>query len=109
MDLGLALNGIKEAGFFGDGTMETVGAHLKKEREAKNISLREISRLTKISELYLDYIEKDDFEKLPQGPYIKGYISSYSRLIGGDVDKALTLYDSLYSKRNQNRFPGREN
>lgn len=81
--------------------METVGAHLKKEREAKNISLREISRLTKISELYLDYIEKDDFEKLPQGPYIKGYISSYSRLIGGDVDKALTLYDSLYSKRNQ--------
>ena len=81
--------------------METVGVYLKNERETKNISLREVSRLTKISEFYLDYIEKDDYEKLPQGPYIKGYISSYSRFIGGDVDEALKLYDSLNRKRNQ--------
>lgn len=81
--------------------METVGVYLKKEREAKNISLREVSQLTKISELYLDCIEKDDFAKLPQGPYIKGYISTYSRLIGGNLDETLKLYDSLYRKRNQ--------
>ena len=81
--------------------METVGVYLKKEREAKNISLREVSRLTKISEFYLDYIEKDEFEKLPKGPYAKGYISSYSRLIGGNVDEALKLYDSLNVKRTQ--------
>ncbi len=72
--------------------METVGDYLKKEREAKNISLSEASRLTKISEYYLDYLEKDDYEKLPQGPYITGYISSYARLIGGNADEALKLY-----------------
>ena len=80
--------------------METVGVYLKKEREAKNISLREVSRLTKISEFYLDYIEKNEFAKLPQGPYIKGYISSYSKLIGGNIDEALNLYDSINRKRN---------
>jgi cytoskeletal protein RodZ len=79
--------------------METVGDYLKKEREAKNISLREVSRLTKISEFYLDFLEKDDYEKLPQGPYIKGYISSYARLIGGNADEALKLYASVQKQR----------
>jgi len=81
--------------------METVGIYLKKERELKNISLRELSRLSKISMLYLDCIERDEFEKLPQGPYIKGYISSYSRLIGGNVDEAINLYESLKQKEAQ--------
>ena len=78
--------------------METVGDYLKKEREAKNISLRKASRLTKISEHYLDYLEKDDYEKLPPGPYITGYISSYARLIGGNADEALKLYASRREK-----------
>lgn len=81
--------------------METVGDYLKKERESKNISLGEVSRLTKISEIYLDYIEKDEFEKLPQGPYTKGYIASYSRMIGGNVDEAILLYESLNKKSAQ--------
>ena len=81
--------------------METVGVYLRKEREAKNISLSEVSRQTKISKFYLNYIENDDYEKLPQGPYIKGYISSYSKLIGSDVEEALKLYDSLNDKEIQ--------
>ena len=43
--------------------METDGAYLKKEREAKNISLRKVSHLTKISEFYLDCLENDDYDK----------------------------------------------
>ena len=81
--------------------MQTVGDYLKKEREAKNISLSEVSRLTKISPFYLNFLEKDDYEKLPQGPYIKGYISSYARLIGSNADEALRLYDSLYKQKEQ--------
>jgi cytoskeletal protein RodZ len=81
--------------------METVGFYLKKERESKNISIPELSQLTKISELYLKYIEKDEFDKLPQGPYVKGYIASYSRLIGGNVDEAISLYEALNKKPTQ--------
>jgi len=79
--------------------METVGDYLKKQREAKNISLRKVSHLTKISEFYLDCLEKDDYEKLPQGPYIKGYISSYATLIGGNAEEALRLYASVQKHR----------
>ncbi len=74
--------------------METVGNYLKGKREAKNMSLRDASRLTCIAEYYLGYIEKDEFDKLPQGPYIKGYITLYSEMIGTDVDKVLDLYDA---------------
>ena len=85
--------------------METVGVYLKKERESKNLSLREVARLTKISELYLDCIEKDDYEKIPKGPYVKGYISSYSRVIGVDTQQALALYDSANEKKEQSDAP----
>ena len=85
--------------------METVGVYLRKERESKNLSLREVARLTKISELYLDCIEKDDYEKIPKGPYVKGYISSYSRMIGVDTQQALALYDSANEKKEQADAP----
>ena len=85
----------------GERPMETVGVYLKKERESKNLSLHEVAQLTKISELYLDCIEKDDYEKIPKGPYVKGYISSYSRMIGGDTEQALKLYESVNKQKNQ--------
>ncbi len=75
--------------------MQTVGHYLKKEREAKNISLREVFRTTRIPVRYLDSLEQDDFEKMPGDPYNKGYISSYAVFIGADKDEALKLYDSL--------------
>jgi cytoskeletal protein RodZ len=81
--------------------MQTVGNYLRQEREAKNISLGEVAQLTKISEFYLDFLEKDDYDKLPQGPYIKGYISSYARLIGSNADEAIKLYNSLQEQMNQ--------
>ena len=81
--------------------MDTVGAYLKKEREAKNISLHEVSRLTKISEIYLDCLEKDEYEKLPKGPFVKGYISSYSKSIGCNEDEALKLYNATKSEKDE--------
>jgi transcriptional regulator with XRE-family HTH domain len=79
--------------------MHTVGIFLKKEREANNISLEEVARQTKISPLYLEHIEKNEFEKIPQGPYIKGYISSYSRAIGCDAEKLIHLYEAENRKQ----------
>ncbi len=75
-------------------TMQTVGTYLKSSREAKKISLSEISHHTKISKWYLNCLEKDDFANLPGGPYIKAYISSYATFIGIDENEAIKKYDS---------------
>lgn len=79
--------------------MHTVGIDLKKEREANNISLEEVARLTKISQVYLERIERNEFDKIPQGPYIKGYISSYASAIGCDAEKLISLYESENRKQ----------
>lgn len=81
--------------------METVGIYLKREREANKVSLRDVAEITKITGIYLEHIEKNEFDKIPQGPYIKGYLSSYSRAIGCDVDHIIRLYESTNRQRRQ--------
>ena len=74
--------------------MQTIGNYLKSGREARNIRLSEVARSTKISKWYLDCLEKDEFDKIPGGPYIKGYIASYASYIGIEEDEILKRYDS---------------
>ena len=80
--------------------MQTFGDYLKTQREAIKVSLREVAHLTHITERYLDYIEKDDYEKIPAGPYVRGYISSYAMAIGINPREALDRFESLHLENN---------
>jgi cytoskeletal protein RodZ len=75
--------------------MQSFGTYLKERRESKHVSLKDISCVTKITERYLDFIEKDEFEKVPGGAYIRGYISSYASFIGIDSHETLDRFDSF--------------
>ena len=83
--------------------MQSIGNYLKSGREARNIKLSEVARSTKISKWYLDCLEKDEFDKIPGGPYIKGYIASYASFIGIEEDEILKRYDSLQLNRVDDR------
>jgi len=78
--------------------MQTLGNYLKKEREARNISLSDVADSTKISKLYLDCLEKDEYSKIPGEPYVKGYISSYAECVGINEREAIKLYKALHTK-----------
>ena len=80
--------------------MQTVGDYLKKGREAQNISLSDISDLTKISKMYLDCLENNEYSKIPGEPYVKGYISSYAECVGINAHEALELYNSVKMETN---------
>jgi len=75
--------------------MQSFGNYLKEKRESKNVSLKDIARSTHITERYLDLIEKDEFESVPGGAYIRGYISSYASFIGIDTHETIELFDSF--------------
>ncbi len=79
--------------------MQTIGNYLKSGREARNIQLSEVAQSTKISKWYLDCLENDEFDKIPGGPYIKGYITSYASFIGIEEDDILRRYDSLQTNK----------
>lgn len=72
--------------------MNEVGDYLKKERESKSLSVQEVAERTKISARYLVCIENGDYDKLPPGPYAKGYIAAYARQVCGDETQALALF-----------------
>jgi len=72
--------------------MSSFGESLKRERELRQISLREISEATKINLRYLDALERNDFRHLPGGVFNKGFVRAYAQFIGIDPEAMATAY-----------------
>ncbi len=70
--------------------MTSFGASLRRERELREVSLREISASTKIGVRMLQAIEDDQLEKLPPGLFVRGFVLEYARFLGLDEQKILT-------------------
>ena len=68
------------------------GDELRRERELRQISLREVSEATKINLRYLDALEKNDFRHLPGGVFNKGFVRAYSEFIGIDPEGQINAY-----------------
>jgi cytoskeleton protein RodZ len=68
------------------------GEQLRLAREARGISLREISEQTRISMRYLEAIEANDFKRLPGGIFNRSFIKAYARYIGYDEKEAIDAY-----------------
>ena len=69
-----------------------VGGILKKKREELGQDLHEISRTLKIRYDYLKAIEDEEFGKLPEEVYVKGYIREYSKILNIDPEITLSAY-----------------
>jgi cytoskeleton protein RodZ len=72
--------------------MESFGQYLKAAREARKISLREISRVTRISRTILEALERDRRELLLPEVVVKGFIEAYARYCGLDPKEVLSHY-----------------
>ncbi len=68
------------------------GEELRLAREARGISLREISEQTRISMRYLEAIENNDYKRLPGGIFNRSFIKAYAKFIGYDEQAALEGY-----------------
>lgn len=74
-------------------SLESFGEQMRKAREAKQISLAEISEATRVSVKFLQAIEAGKFSVLPQA-YIRAFIREYARAIDLDPEKAIQQYDA---------------
>jgi flagellar biosynthesis protein FlhG len=70
------------------------GAELKRLREARGVTLREIAQVSKIGIRFLEYIEEDRFSFLPAPVYLRGFLHEYARLVGIDPKRAAEAYMS---------------
>jgi cytoskeleton protein RodZ len=82
--------------------VENFGSYLKHERELRGVPLEEISGATKIHIRFLKALEENSFDELPGEVFIKGYIRSYAKIIGSDVEELLNIYkESVEFTRNE--------
>jgi cytoskeletal protein RodZ len=75
------------------------GEELRRERELRQISLREVAQVTKINIRYLEAIERNDFAYLPGGLFNRGFVRAYCRHIGVDPEVMVNAY--LLEERTQ--------
>jgi len=74
------------------------GALLCSVREARKISLQDMSDTTRISARYLEAIESDQYDVLPSATFVRGYIREMSRMLGMDVDQVVAGYMARYGR-----------
>jgi cytoskeleton protein RodZ len=72
--------------------MGSLGERLKREREARGISLEEIARKTRISVRSLHAIEEERFDLLPGGIFNKSFIRQYADFLGLDGEQSAREY-----------------
>jgi len=73
--------------------MASLSERLKRERELRGISLKQISEETRIGVRFLQALEDDRLDIIPGEFYRRSYLRAYTRYLGLDEDRALNVYD----------------
>jgi transcriptional regulator with XRE-family HTH domain len=73
--------------------LASFGEELRREREIRGISLKEIADATKISKRFLEAIERNDHRTLPAPVFTRGFIREYGRYLGLNADEIVNRYN----------------
>lgn len=73
-----------------------LGEYLKQKRIDKNYTLEKLSQKTKISVNILKSLEANDYDHLPSAAYIKGFVTSYVKVLNIPLEEAITKMEYTY-------------
>ena len=73
--------------------LASFGEELRREREIRAISLKEIADATKISKRFLEAIERNDHKTLPAPVFTRGFIREYARYLGLNAEEMVNRYN----------------
>ena len=75
-------------------SIEGLGRKFQEARKARNLSLEESARLTRIRQSRLAEIEADDFSNFPSLAYAKGFLQIYGKFLEVDVSPYLDAFET---------------
>ncbi len=79
------------------GSAQRPGEYLRQIRMSQGKELSDVAQELKISEKQLVALEKDDYQSLPQAPFIKGYYRAYAKFLNADATALIQRFDEIYS------------
>lgn len=68
---------------------ETIGQRLKREREARYLSLEKAAEETRIRRIFLQALEADDFSVMPSAAQGRGFLRNYAEYLDLDIDELI--------------------
>jgi transcriptional regulator with XRE-family HTH domain len=75
--------------------MASLGQELKRERELRGISLKEIADSTRISLKFLQALEEDRLDIIPGQFFVRAILRSYAKCVGLDENQWLNKYQEM--------------
>lgn len=82
---------------------EWKGITLRRVREARGVSIEELSEYTKISKTYLMALEEESFSKLPAPVFLRGFVIQVAKFLKLPHDKVATAYMSRRAAQDGNK------
>ena len=79
--------------------MASLSEELRRERELRGISLKQISDDTKIGVRFLEALEEDRLELIPGEFYRRSYLRAYARYLGLDEERAVNAYAFAHQEK----------
>lgn len=70
-----------------------LGATLRALREAKRLTLSDVSGRLKFSVRQIEMLENEQWDGLPQGVPLRGMVRNYGRFLETDVNSLLVMFD----------------
>ncbi len=84
--------------------MLSVGQILKKAREEKGLTLRDVEKETKVREKFLLAVENEDWTFFSSKVYINGIIKNYARMLDLDESRILAFFRRDYERAEEVKF-----
>ncbi|MDA9951238.1 helix-turn-helix domain-containing protein [Oligoflexaceae bacterium] len=79
------------------------GNHIEQIREAAKLTRAEVYKVTRITPEVLEFIESENFEKLPSKVYVRGFLVNYLKFLAfEDPVKSLQNYMQRFDEWSQN-------
>ena len=72
---------------------QSIGAILRNAREAAGYSIADVAERMRLSRHHVENLEAERFDLFPVSVFLRGYLTSYARLLGIDAEPLLEAYD----------------
>jgi len=72
-----------------DRPLTDFGERLRRARDARGISLRQVANVTRITVRALEAVERNDFSRLPGGIFTRAFVRAYAEEVGLDPEATL--------------------
>lgn len=71
-----------------------LGDLFKREREKMGFTVEQVVEVTRLRKHFVEALENDDWDNLPSGVFVRGFIRSYAQVVGLDEKRVLELYEA---------------